>query len=105
MMTSTILLALLALQGHEHHVSPTPAEEKQVHPESREMSEPLVLPHTRDASGTAWQPDSTPMQALHYMEGDWMFMLHGNLFAGYDYQSGRRGGDQMMSTNWAMLMA
>lgn len=66
---------------------------------------PLGLPHAREASGTSWQPDSTPVHAVHFMEGDWTFMAHGNAFAGYDYQSGKRGQDAWMSTNWLMLMA
>ena len=32
---------------------------------------------TREASGTSWQPEATPMSGLHLMQGDWMFMLHG----------------------------
>jgi hypothetical protein len=66
---------------------------------------PLGLPHARDASGTAWQPDSTPMHGVHQMSGDWMFMVHGLAFAGYDFQATRRGGDQWLSANWGMLMA
>lgn len=69
------------------------------------MTGPLGLPHSREASGTSWQPDSTPMRAVHFMEGDWMFMAHGAAFAGYDYQSGRRGEDEWISTNWIMVMA
>src|SRR5262245_40605407 len=32
---------------------------------------------TRDASGTAWQPESTPTEAIHGMYGAWATMLHG----------------------------
>ncbi len=63
------------------------------------------IPETRDASGTAWQPDATPMHAHHFMAGDWMAMAHYNVFAGYDHQSGARGDDQVNSINWFMLMA
>jgi hypothetical protein len=66
---------------------------------------PLGISDLRTASGTAWQPDSTPMNAVHFMTDDWMFMVHGLLFAGFDYQNTRRGGDQFFSTNWGMLMA
>jgi hypothetical protein len=69
------------------------------------QDEPLSIPATREASGTSWQPDSTPMHAFHAMAGDWMLMGHGALFAGYDFQSSRRGGDQWFAPNWAMLMA
>jgi hypothetical protein len=63
------------------------------------------IPHTRDASGTAWQPDDTPMHAQHFMAGDWTLMAHYNAFLGYDHQSGPRGDDQFNSINWLMLMA
>ncbi len=51
----------------------------------------------RDAlreSGTAWQPDATPMHAHHSMVGDWALMTHYNAFLAYDNQSGRRGDEQ-----------
>ncbi len=35
----------------------------------------------------------------------WDLMAHGLAFGGYDYQGSRRGGGQVFSTNWAMLMA
>lgn len=39
------------------------------------MSEgPLGNPQVRNASGTAWQPDSTPMRAVHFMADDWTLM-------------------------------
>lgn len=63
------------------------------------------VPDTREASGTAWQPDGTPMHAHHFMLGDWQAMAHYNVFAGYDHQSGARGDDQFNSINWFMLMA
>ncbi|MFI5316952.1 MAG: hypothetical protein ACHQ6T_14725 [Myxococcota bacterium] len=66
---------------------------------------PLGISEQRSASGTAWQPDSTPMNAVHFMADDWMLMVHGLAFAGYDYQNTRRGGDQLFSTNWGMAMA
>ncbi|MGZ5569303.1 MAG: hypothetical protein ACXWKG_20010, partial [Limisphaerales bacterium] len=34
-------------------------------------------PMTREASGTSWQPEITPMQGVHWMTGDWMLMAHG----------------------------
>lgn len=66
---------------------------------------PLGIPDSRSASGTAWQPDATPMNAVHFMTQDWMFMVHGLVFAGYDWQSTRRGEDRLFSVNWGMLMA
>jgi uncharacterized membrane protein len=93
-------------EGHEkkdQHESRKPAE---AHPPEHRMPQgTLGLPHSRDASGTAWQPDSTPVRAYSFMEGDWMLMLHGNVHVGYDFQSSRRGEDQWLSTNWVMFMA
>ena len=62
-------------------------------------------PHTREASGTAWQPDSTPLHAYHMKLADWSVMTHFNAFFAYDKQWGRRGDDQFNSMNWFMLMA
>src|SRR6185503_15945319 len=49
---------------HHHHES-----------ESMPMSGLLgQYPTTREASGTSWQPDSTPMDMPHLMRGDWALM-------------------------------
>jgi hypothetical protein len=63
------------------------------------------LSDTQDASGTTWQPESTPMHAHHSMLGDWQLMTHYNAFLAYDDQSGPRGDEQFNSINWLMLMA
>jgi hypothetical protein len=60
---------------------------------------------TQEASGTAWQPATTPMHAHHSMLGEWALMTHYNAFLDYDNQSGPRGNDQINSVNWFMLMA
>lgn len=60
---------------------------------------------TQEASGTAWQPEATPMHAQHSMMGEWQVMTHYNAFLGYDHQSGPRGAEQINSINWLMLMA
>ncbi len=70
-----------------------------------EMMSFAGIPQTREASGTAWQPDSTPMHGYHSMFDDWTIMTHFNIFAAYDKQWSRRGDDQFNSTNWFMLMA
>jgi hypothetical protein len=59
----------------------------------------------REASGTSWQPDSTPMLGLHRMGERWMTMLDGFANIGYTDQGGRRGNDQMFTTNMLMFMA
>ena len=51
-------------------------------------------PMTREASGTAWQPDASAHDGAHLMRGDWTLMGHATLNGVYDRQSGRRG-DEM----------
>ena len=59
----------------------------------------------RDASGTSWQPDSTPMEGIHGLRGDWTTMVHGFIDAVYDNQGGPRGGHQTFSESMLMGMA
>jgi len=59
----------------------------------------------REASGTSWQPDSTPMEGMHSMQGGWMTMLHGFLDAIYDDQGGPRGATETTATSMLMFMA
>jgi hypothetical protein len=65
----------------------------------------LRIPHQRLASGTAWQPDATPMHMQHLRLGDWTLMLHGAGSLGWDWQAGPRGDRRGLSTNWLMAMA
>src|SRR4051812_35012899 len=60
---------------------------------------------TRESSGTAWQPQSTPMEGEHFMKMPWMFMVHGSAYLIYDHQGGDRGSDKTISTNMLMLTA
>lgn len=79
------------------HLSPMPT-----HAYSRN------LPMSRNSSGTAWNPDSSPMYM--WMEQtsktDWMF--HGNLFLRYTntdiFNNGNRGADKFDVPNWFMVM-
>jgi hypothetical protein len=72
--------------------------------QSMEMT-PLGIEETRDASGTSWQPESTPMFMWHAKAGAWMLGLHTNSFVGYDDKAGTRGDQQFLSINWLMGMA
>ena len=64
----------------------------------------------REASGTAWQPDETPMYGMRYTLGAWEAMLHGSAFAQFLYEPGdthRTGGfsnRQVSAVNWFMAM-
>ncbi len=58
----------------------------------------------RDASGTSWQPDSTPMEGIHHMYDPWMTMWHGYVDAIYNHQGGDRGDDKIYSASMGMFM-
>lgn len=60
---------------------------------------------SREASGTSWQPEAAPHAGIHLMADDWMVMLHGRVNGIADWQSGPRGGDQILSTSMLMAMA
>lgn len=64
----------------------------------------IADPMSRESSGTAWIPDSTPMYGhmLHF--GDDMLMLHGAAWPRYVNASTRRGDDRIDMPNWIMAM-
>ncbi|MDR3449722.1 MAG: hypothetical protein P4M15_08275 [Alphaproteobacteria bacterium] len=59
----------------------------------------------REGSGTSWQPDSSPHEAWHFMEGDWAMMAHGNADLTYDSQGGPRGDAKLFGSGWGMMAA
>jgi hypothetical protein len=61
-------------------------------------------PMTREASGTSWQPDSTPMMGAHRMIKDWSVMTHGSVTGVYDHQGGLRGDDKAFAESMGMIM-
>jgi plastocyanin len=64
-----------------------------------------TYPMTREASGTSWLPESSPMEGIHGMYGDWMTMVHGYANLVYDYQGGKRGTDKTFGEGMMMGMA
>src|SRR5215468_2857333 len=64
----------------------------------------LADPMSREASGTSWIPDSSPMYGRMFMFGENMLMLHGAIFPRYTNVSTRRGDDRIDSPNWFMGM-
>jgi hypothetical protein len=80
------------------------------HPPSHEMhmsmqsSVNIADPMSRESSGTAWAPDSTPMYGRMFMFGDDMLMLHGAIFPRYTNVSTQRGDDRIDAPNWIMGM-
>ncbi|HET7586814.1 MAG TPA: hypothetical protein VFL45_01905 [Gammaproteobacteria bacterium] len=60
---------------------------------------------SREASGTSWQPESTPMAGIMGRYGDWTTMLHGYVYQVYDHQGGPRGADRNFAESMFMGMA
>ncbi len=60
---------------------------------------------SREASGTAWQPESTPHMGVHTTWNGWELMTHGFANLVYDRQRGPRGDDKVFSENMLMGMA
>jgi hypothetical protein len=54
------------------------------------------------ASGTSFNPASSPMAMVHKTVGSWNFGFHGAAFIGDIQQTGPRGGDKFTSVNWFM---
>src|SRR5688500_15046488 len=93
-------------QEHGAHQEKETAESELEHEHVQEdMVGLLGIPRSREASGTAWQPDAVPMRAIHARLGRLSLMAHGNIFFGYNRQFEDRGDDHFTSTNWLMLMA
>lgn len=119
---SLLALALpAAAQDHSHHPAPpaqtpapkpaaaTPAPDPHAgHDmttpgESHAMASPLgVWPMSRDASGTAWQPDLSEHGGVHAMRGDWSFMGHATLNLTWDRQDGPRGDEKTFVSGMVM---
>lgn len=112
-----ILSALLtapALAQHEGHgaraEAEAPADERAA--EENVATEPSIAeamtgalgPYstTREASGTAWQPETSPHSGAHVTAGRWSLMGHATLFGVYDRQSGPRGGEKGFVAGMAM---
>jgi hypothetical protein len=113
-----LLLALVAspaVAQHEGHGAPPEAEA--VHPDDRMAEEAMPAgplhpsamtgalgPYsiTREASGTAWQPEDSPHAGVHVTAGRWSLMAHATLFGVYDRQGGPRGGEKGFLSGMAM---
>lgn len=74
------------------------------HEMSMQSSINVADPMSRESSGTAWVPDSTPIYAKMFMLGDDMLMLHGAIFPRYTNVSTQRGDDRIDAPNWIMAM-
>jgi len=64
-----------------------------------------AYPMSRDASGTAWQPDLSRHDGVHVMRGPWALMAHAMLNGVYDRQGGPRGDEKAFASGMVMLSA
>jgi mono/diheme cytochrome c family protein len=91
--------------GHDHG---RPAQEHADH-DRMEMGRQSGLygpyPLSREASGTAWQPDRAAHEGLHGMRGAWMYLVHGFATGVFDHQGGKRGDDDLFGASMLMGMA
>ena len=89
-------------QDHSHHAPTDPhadhdmsaAKDDHAGHDMPTVSPLGPWPLTRDASGTAWQPDMSEHGGLHAQSGDWSLMGHAVLNVVHSAQSGPRGDDQ-----------
>jgi len=68
------------------------------------------LPMSRNGSGTAWNPDQTPMYMWMQHRGPWMLMYHGSAFLRFTNQNFNNGdargrANRVDGPNWLMTMA
>jgi len=105
-MLGLTLITMTTALSAQHAGHPAPSDTSRQQPMQRMTSQDRVLgiPMSRDGSGTAWLPDSSPMHAFHRTVGSWELMLHGNGFAQYIREGGSRGEKQFGSVNWMMGM-
>ena len=96
---------------HQHdHPDPaagSPPAEAPSQPEHLHGAGAAALFPARDASGTAWLPDASPMHGFHHQIREWEVMLHGNAFVQVLHEDApeHRGATQAGSINWIMAMA
>ncbi|WP_420242513.1 hypothetical protein [Roseiterribacter gracilis] len=97
--------------AHKMPAQPAPAVDEHAGHDMSQMSAHVMqgflgaYPMTREASGTSWQPDTTPHDGVHAQLGNWSAMAHGFVTAIYDQQGGPRGGGKVFSTSMLMGMA
>ena len=108
LLASSGTLAAQTTDHGQHHPAPPAAPQKPVdHSQHQQPATGSIidLPHGREASGTSWLPDFSPMYAIHGQYDEWQLMGHGSAFLQYLNESSDRGDDQFGSVNWVMGMA
>jgi hypothetical protein len=103
-----ILLRPFAAAAQQTQIPSPPAGE---HAHQHPSGEQVDLFPAREASGTSWLPDETPMFGVPRTWRGWNLMFHGTAFGQFIYEPGdihRTGGfdtGQVSSVNWGMAMA
>ncbi len=95
--------------AHEGHAAPQDPHADHAPPQQQHAAHDAATGSfsTREASGTAWLPDTTPMYGIHRTAGGWEVMFHGAAFAQFLREGGEehRRSNQAGSINWVMGMA
>lgn len=106
--TAAGALAQESVQPHQHPApTPAPADPNEPVQQEHQHGAAAGLFSPREASGTAWVPDLTPMFGIHGQAGRWETMVHGNAFVQFLHEAApeHRGASQLGSINWIMGMA
>jgi hypothetical protein len=113
----SIVMKMDSMPGHDQHME-MPARSPDADSVPTNESMPMThafslnLPMNRNSSGTAWQPDATPMYGYMKMTKKWNLMFHGSIFFRYNHQDITNKGmrsdsltDRFDAPNWIMIMA
>jgi hypothetical protein len=87
---------------HVTPASPNAAKMLHLHHEAEATGRLGSYPLMREASGTAWQPESSVHEGLHFASGGWSTMVHGWATAVWDDQGGPRGDEKLFGANMLM---
>lgn len=106
---SLLFTPLAFAQDHDHHDMTPPADAAEDGATEGDLSiehpMPSALgqyPMTRDAGGTAWQPDAVSHAGLHAERGGWMLMGHAMLNGVWVSQQGPRGDERAFLAGMVM---
>ncbi|MGE0206375.1 MAG: hypothetical protein AB7R69_00840 [Candidatus Babeliales bacterium] len=92
------------LSAHEHFSSVQPQlKEVTSHHEIMNRGMYGAYPMTREASGTSWLPESSPMEAIHLVRQDWSMMFHGYFYTIFDQQRGNLGAIKTFAESMGMF--
>ena len=109
---ASCLTAVMVLMAGTMTFGEESQETRQPDSPHRHAGEPPTaeLVPAREASGTAWQPDESPMYGIGRTVGPWNMMLDATAVGQFLYEPGeihRTGGfasEQVSSVNWLMAM-